>query len=545
MTNGSKLVFGVDVSPLSLARMIWKRKLTVALVWLGLSAASLALIRTLPATYRASALIILDSQKIPEKFVSATVNSDVQDRFAAISQQILSSSQLKKIIDQFNLYRKERAARFPEEILEMMRADISITPERAVAGRGHGAFRIGYQGPDPVVIAQVVNQIANLYIEENLKIREVQAEGTSEFIEAQLNEAKQRLDELESAVSAFKVRHNGELPQQEGSLNATLTRLSAELGANRDALNRAHASKVTLESALSAAEESLAMQQRAIHTASKLVEVPVEPIPATEPAATPKPKSEVLREQLAVLRLRYSEEHPDLQRLRRELERVEAQERHAPASDLPTAGARRPENPRPVQTAPRGETAELRQTRERMASLKSQISQIERAMEADRAEQRRILSEMTAYQSRVARLPIREQEMAQITRDYEIAKMNYRSLLDKKISADMAADMERRQKAERFTLADPARVPGKPFRPNRRMLGAAGSGIGLALGLALALVLEARLGVLLGEWQLPAGVIVLGRVPEIRHSSLAQEGSSIRGAARWLKFPLPLRRRIF
>jgi hypothetical protein len=105
--------------------------------------------------------------------------------------------------------------------------------------------------------------------------------------------------------------------------------------------------------------------------------------------------------------------------------------------------------------------------------------------------------------------------MAGLTRDYEITKANYRSLLDKKIAAEMATDMERREKSERFTIVDPARVPARPFKPKREMLDIGGSLIGLALGLALGLGREFQEATLLGEWELPAGPSVLGRLPYI------------------------------
>jgi hypothetical protein len=149
-------------------------------------------------------------------------------------------------------------------------------------------------------------------------------------------------------------------------------------------------------------------------------------------------------------------------------------------------------------------------------------------MENRRNEQRRILADIATHQSRIGRLPVREQEMAQITRDYESAKLHYKSLLEKKISADMAADMERRQKAERFTIADPARVPGKPSRPNRTMLQAMGSIAGFAFGIVLALGREVRRRALLGDWQVPAGVPVIARLPEITHSSLEASGPARR-----------------
>jgi uncharacterized protein involved in exopolysaccharide biosynthesis len=158
---------------------------------------------------------------------------------------------------------------------------------------------------------------------------------------------------------------------------------------------------------------------------------------------------------------------------------------------------------------------ELSRAQERVESLRSQLTVARREMEHRKGEQKRILADIGVYQNRVSRLPIREQEMAQITRDYEIAKVHYRSLLDKKISAAMATDMERRQKSERFTIGDPARVPGKPFRPNRPLLRALCCVAGLLLGLVVGMGKEFREGKLLGEWQLPRTVPVLARLPQI------------------------------
>lgn len=487
-------------------RMLWKRKWIIAAVWLAVTAAGVAVVRRIPPLYKAEAVILVDSQKIPENFVSSTVRSGVQDRFATITQQIQSSTQLNAIIESFNLYAQQRQKRFPEEILEMMRKDITITPERGWSG-GPGAFRIGYQGPDPVIVARVANRIANLYIEENFKHREVQAEGTSEFLDAQLSEAKKRLDELEAAVSSYKLKHNGELPEQENALNGRLARLQIELEANRDAINRAQESSVLLENAVSMAEQTLAAQMRAAERAAGAASSAPE---AARPLAARR--SELLQAQLESLRVRYSEEHPDIKRLQLELAQARKLEEAKAAVENTTlpAAAGRPGSAPPARTNP-----EVAQAQERLQSLRSQLAVARREMEHRSREQQRILSDIALYQNRVSRLPIREQEMAQITRDYEIAKAHYRSLLDKKISAQMATDMERRQKSERFTLGDAARVPAKPFRPNRRLLYAASCVLGLMLGLAAGLGPELRQGKLLGEWQLPRTVPVLARLPQI------------------------------
>jgi len=161
------------------------------------------------------------------------------------------------------------------------------------------------------------------------------------------------------------------------------------------------------------------------------------------------------------------------------------------------------------------EALNMVQVNERISTLKAQLSLIDKDLEYRKVEHDRIIRDMSAAQARLSRLPLREQEMARITRDYEMSKANYKSLLDKKLAAEMATDMEHRQKSERFTLLDAARTPGRPQKPNRELLDAAGSLAGLALGLMIAFALELRRDVILGEWELPHDVVIMGRLPKI------------------------------
>ena len=171
------------------------------------------------------------------------------------------------------------------------------------------------------------------------------------------------------------------------------------------------------------------------------------------------------------------------------------------------------------------EPPELVRTREQISSLKAQLRGTEKELEDRTAEQQRILRDIAAYQSRIERLPVREQEMAKLTRDYEMSKENYKSLLDKKMAAEVALDMERRQKSERFTIVDRAKVPEKPIKPKRPMLYGAGLGASLALALLVGFVIELRRNVFLGEWELPEGAVVLARLPYMEVPATSSRGA--------------------
>ena len=118
-------------------------------------------------------------------------------------------------------------------------------------------------------------------------------------------------------------------------------------------------------------------------------------------------------------------------------------------------------------TATLREPPEFARTREQLAGLRAQIQASDTELENRKAEQQRILRDLDLYQRRIERLPVREQEMAQVTRDYEMSKENYKSLLDKKMAAEMSLNMERRQQSERFVVLDRAQLPEKPIKPKR------------------------------------------------------------------------------
>src|SRR5262249_42697968 len=147
------------LGPLSIVRMLWKHKALVVLAWVVVSGLGVAVVSRLPNVYRAESLILVDSQKIPQRYVESTVEVSMEEHVATMSQQILRPTQLEKLIDKFNLYPKLRQTKSPEQVIDQMHKDIEITPEKGWGGarpgavKTAGAFRIGYEGPNPAVVA--------------------------------------------------------------------------------------------------------------------------------------------------------------------------------------------------------------------------------------------------------------------------------------------------------------------------------------------------------------------------------------------------------
>ena len=330
-----------------------------------------------------------------------------------------------------------------------------------------------------------------------------------------MQQAKKTLTALEAQIEDYKLKHKGELPEQEGSLAGALSRTQIELQANQDAINRAGQSKALLSTSLTMAESTAKVLERTVGARNSSQ--------AAAAAGSAVRNSVGLQAELDALRLRYTEEHPDIQRLEKLVAQARQSEKVARAENSPPgppAGA--DSTAQGSLNAPDAVVPDLLQQRERIASLRTELGLASRDLELRTAERQDILGKIAALQARMDTLPVREQELTALSRDYEIAKANYKSLLDKRIAADMATDLERRQKGERFTMIDPAQPPVKPFSPDRPQWAGMCCALSLLIAVLAGLALEMKRNVLLGEWELPPDIAILGRITAIVPSTEAR-----------------------
>jgi uncharacterized protein involved in exopolysaccharide biosynthesis len=396
-----------------------------------------------------------------------------------------------------------------------MRHDITIGLERGWSANRPGAFRVSYRAFSPKIAADVANRVGNFFITENLREREQEANGTSQFLESQLETAKTNLQEQEGKLREFKMTYNGELPEQEIGMLAANGQNKAELLGIQESISRAQQNKLILASSLAMAEESVSRLQDLARRQAAQDSAYVAPSTPGQPAAQgPRAELDRVRAKLSSLRLRYRDNYPDVQALIQEQASLESAVRQEAAERARDASASNNQRtPNAASFASSDPT--LVTEKEKVASLKSQIALTDREIEDLNKRRERVLGDVGAVQNRMDKLPMREQQLASLTRDYEASKANYKSLLDKKLAAEMAANMERWQKAERFVMLDVARVPEKPTSPNRAVFMSGGVLLSLAFAAAIAFLLETRRNVFLGEWELPAGTTVVGRVPKM------------------------------
>src|SRR6476660_4643593 len=269
------------------------------------SLAGFTFVLLLPDRYKAATMILVDPQKVSEKYVSPTVNSDPGQRLTTITQQVLSTTRLQQIIDDMQLYPELRGKISREELIDLMRKDIAITVKQG-SSSGLSAFTIEYEGRQRQQVAQVANQLAASFIEWNVKSREQQAQDTTEFLAAQLKEEKQNLEQQEARLSAFKMRHLGEMPEQQAANMQALTQLQTQFQANADALNRLEVERTLLSRGLESGNSN----------AEKVVPV------VTERAKLEGERRQ-LRARLLDLQNRYTSAHPEVVDTASQLQRVE------------------------------------------------------------------------------------------------------------------------------------------------------------------------------------------------------------------------------
>jgi len=439
-----------------------RRRWWVILPALLIGGGTLAVVAKLPKTYVSQSTILVEPQKVPSDFVKPTVTTDVNNRLQIISQEILSRTHLQRIIDEFGLYRNEpladrilravlrKGGRTQEEIVDQMRQDITVETivDEQARNRTLGAFKISYQGQDPALVQQVTRELAALFIEENTKVREQEAQGTTAFLDDELQKARATLQEQEQRLKEFKAAHLGSLPEQEAPNMQLLVQLQSGLQVAEDALGRAQAQKIYEESLLSALTDR-------------------------DTNLTPQTRTELeaRQEELKHAENRYTPLHPDVIELQQEV--AELQQASKPAEQ----GATKAPEPSP------GRDLAPDQIRSQIAALDQEIQH--RTLQETALEKR-----IKQIQTRLQALPAVDQEMSDLSRDYEISKMQYASLLEKKNASLMAAEMERRAEGEQFRVIDPASYPEKPYKPNVAQLSILGVLGGILCGCALGLFVE-------------------------------------------------------
>lgn len=431
----------------------------------------------LPKSYRSSTLILVENQKIPEDYVKGIGGANIEQRLTMIHQQVMSRTFLSQIMDEYKLYQDKVRREGLEPAIEALRKMIKVetvgTP--GASGKSVEAITLSFADEDPTTAMNVTAKLASLFIQENIKSREQLVSGVTVFLEQELDDAKKKLEAKERAISEFKTRYVSELPEQKEANLRTLDRLQTELNMTVEAYHRLTARQSLFEKAVAEYEQYEMMERTPSRPMSRMGNQPVQ-----NPLVL---RLSELQKQLTTLMATYKETYPDVAILKDEIKELEAQI----AEEAQTAEQKKhsqPDDPQP------DHNGGLRRVSDpQLQNLLAQRDEAKLEIANLKAKEARIIREMKEIEGRVQRTPSREQQLMILLRDYENMQSNYQALLDKRLNAHVAENLEKRQQGEQIRVLDPANLPQNPEKPNRLLimilglLGGGGLGVGLALGI--------------------------------------------------------------
>jgi len=473
-------------------RLIWRHKWFALLptVFFPLLAGFYAM--QIKDSFSSTTLILVTPQKVPTNFVPSTVTTGIQERLQTISQQIFSRTRLEQIITEFDLFADKKEDLTPEEVIELMRSRISLKVQQ------DNSFTLSFVDPNPRMAMLVTNKLASLFIQENLKAREQQAVGTSQFLASEIERYREQVREKEATLFEFRQKHLAEMPEQLTTNNARLNQIQRQIEVNSQTINASRDRRVRVQEQIAEIERRMQEEQQAKMEARKrllaLIQEPPQGSSAlgeSDEAVALPVDSELakLREEMSNLRLTHTEKHPDVVKLAARIKGLEEEaqkQRDMVREEKETESALDSQPALPMDLGP----VEKITPPKIYSDLKVDLAALEAEINRLSEENLKLRDEAEVYQSRLAATPGRELQIKQLGEDYNNLKAVLESLVDKKIQADLSENLERKQKGEQFRILDPANLPEKPFSPNRLRYLAAGMLLGFCFGPGILLSLD-------------------------------------------------------
>ncbi len=465
----------------------------VALVW--------------PPTYKSSATILIKEQEIPSELVMSTVTSFAAQRIQTISQRVMTRSNLMQIIKKYNLYKDDLKRYTTEEVLDEMRDDIGLNmisadvvdPRTGRPTAATIAFSLSFQGESPGSTQKVAGELTSLFLAENLKNRKEKASETYLFLTDESEKLAKAISESEARMASFKEKHAGNMPDMAAMNMSVLDRTEREL--------------MQIETDLSAREEKIFYLQSQLTQTNPLTNMRS----ATgQSILDPVSRLKALESEYASLTAKYSNEHPDVIKMKREIEGLRAQtgKTESTAEKAKRLTALRSElavlikkyssshpdvlklqktisafesDIQKVDKLPEQKIIELQPDNPLYVSLQGQIKGIETEISAFKERKKQLKVKVEDYEKRIAQTPQVERDFLMLSREHSNSLVRFQEIKGKQMAAEIGQQLEKESKGESFLLIEPAQFPEKPVKPNRTaivflsLIFAAACGFGIAI----------------------------------------------------------------
>jgi polysaccharide chain length determinant protein (PEP-CTERM system associated) len=409
----------------------------------------------LPKKYTSETSVLVEQPVVSADYVKPVESDDLNMRLASMKAQVLSGPRLQPIIEKLNLYPDQRANTSMDDLIAQLQKTVDVKllePMPGSYGRPPG-FHVAVTFKQPDLAQKICTEITTMFMEQNAQRRMDQSQKTTQFMGDELQVAKKNLDEQDEKLAQFKRQYLGTLPEEEQTNLSLLTGLNTQLEAATQALGRAQQEK--------AFNETLLSQQEATWKAS-LTGGPQNPDTLAQQLVA-------LQEQLAVMLTRYTPQHPDVLKVKSQIESLKRRMSEDPGTKAPT------ESPSPAMLH---EPPELQQMRAKVHQDDLNIADLSKS-------QRQIQDQIRLMQARVQASPMVEEKYKELTRNYQTAQQIYNELLKKQSDSSIAKDLEHQQESEVFRVLDPPSYPSAPSFPKLIMFlgGGLGGGFALAIGI--------------------------------------------------------------
>lgn len=485
---------------------IFKRyKNQMLLIAAGIFLLAVVIALKLPSVYKSTAKILIEQQEIPQELVRSTITSFADQRIQVISQRVMNSENLTAIIDKFNLFAKERKIVSTSSLMEKMRQDINlemvsadvVDPRSGTPTQATIAFSLSFNSESPGLAQKVANELVSLYLNENLKHRNLAVTETTDFLAIEAEKLRSHISELEAALAEFKEKNASSLPELQQLNMQLMDRSEQQINDIDRQINALVERRSYLESELAQLSPILtsfsATGERIFGSSDRLKVLQAEYVALSAKYSPDHPdvlkarkeiaalegevggvdKAEIKKQilakkgELAELSEKYSPNHPDVKRLKTAIQYLEAEARVIPSQNYKVV-TDKPDNPAYIQ-------------------LKSQLQAANAEINALKASKNGIVAKIAMYEKSLRAAPQVERKYHDLDLDYENSMQKYREVKAKQMEADMSKTMEADRKGERFSLIEPPIYPEYPFKPNRPAIFVLGFilAVGSALGYAL------------------------------------------------------------
>lgn len=460
-----------------------------------------------PPSYRATATILIEEQEIPQDLVRSTITSYANQQIKVISQRIMTLSNIMDIVTKYDLLserelkntpRTEIVAKFQKKMkLELLSAEV-VDPRFGQPRQTTIAFTLSFDHRNPKLAQKVANELVNLYMNENLKTRSEKTATTAEFLKNEAESLQAHISQLEGKISEFKQQNEGALPElYQYNLNV-IERTNADLLDAKNRLSELEKRKLELQANMTQISQY----------------APTE-MPTGERVLSDYDRLKALRSDYRSKSALYSADHPDVTRLKREIETLEKTlgvglsakdyaeqlqtEQHRLSELKQTYTADHPEvlkQQRVVDTLIK-ERSDAASTKAAPQPDNPAYVLLDTQLKSAEADSRMLVKRISELSDKIAKFesylskaPNVEKSYAELMRELQTNTLKYQEIKAKQMEAELAKNLESERKGERFELIEPPILPDDPVSPNRIAILVIGVMLAALAGVGVAVVNE-------------------------------------------------------